>query len=108
MERRTWTPAKKRAVLNYYRTHSNAETIAHYKISSGQLHVWKKEAQDPTLAKRAFGNFVKKEKASKANGLGRVVLARRLRKEIMRHIGETAEISDIELNALLLIKEILN
>ena len=41
MRKLKWPPERQAQVLEYAKTHTNAETLAHFKISSSQLHVWK-------------------------------------------------------------------
>lgn len=99
---RHWTPAKKMRVLAYAQKHGHAATIKHFKINPSQLHVWKTAGRD-TVAKKAFGTFAMRDKHSMAT----LVLARRLRISIVKHIKDKEDITDVELNALLLINEIL-
>ena len=56
---RKWTPEKIAEVLAYYKDHTHQETLDHFRISGGQLHVWKN--------KLPAGYYSKKRKA-KANG----------------------------------------
>lgn len=39
--RRKWTAEKISEVLDYRKAHTHTETLAHFKISSGQLHLFK-------------------------------------------------------------------
>jgi len=45
--RRNWTPSLRTKVLKFYDAHSHGETIQKFRISSGQLHHWKKEREGP-------------------------------------------------------------
>lgn len=56
---RKWTPEKIKAVLDYRKTHTHTETLAHFKVSGGQIHAWQ-TGKDT--------NYYKRLRAEKANG----------------------------------------
>lgn len=66
-KKRKWTPEKIKAVLEYKKTHSNQETMDHFKVSSGQIHVWR--------------TGVKYSRRKKANGAGNGALRQLEEKE---------------------------
>ena len=63
--KKKWTEDKIAGVLEYNKTHSNAETIEHFKISSSQISLWKRGL--------THGHYKRKRKANGAqpvtNGL---------------------------------------
>lgn len=62
-EKKKWTDDKVATVLDYLKTHTNSETMAHFQVSSSQISLWRRGL--------SHGHY-KKRKANGAamNGLG--------------------------------------
>lgn len=65
---RKWPPEKVAEVLAFRKTHSYRETLKHFAISSGQLHVWQSDLPPGYYSKRG-----KAKREKQGNGLNGIV-----------------------------------